>query len=153
MPATWHPSRLLRSNEGVTLFQGSAPRQTRGHFVLVPFAVRNSAPATSLHKSLNCNVHEMAENHLSDLAVPRWTPLRTEPGYAGEIDAIEIWLIDWLISRTALWISGRRFPVTSLSLTSPGIQKFDWLTVWAYLFMTLFNPFLSLFTALSLEVV
>ena len=40
----------------------------------------------------------MLQNCFLDFAVEHWFGCRaTEPGFAGDIDAIEVWLIDWLI--------------------------------------------------------
>ena len=39
----------------------------------------------------------MLQNYFLDFAVEHWFGCRTiEPGYAGDIGAIEVWLIDWL---------------------------------------------------------
>ena len=43
----------------------------------------------------------MLRNCLIDFAVVHWFGCRaTEPGFAGDIGAIEVWLIDWLIDYT-----------------------------------------------------
>ena len=59
----------------------------------------------------------MLRNCFLDFAVEHWFGCRaTEPGFAGDIDAIEVWLIDWLTSDN-LWGLSRLHPHRSVDVS------------------------------------
>ena len=118
------PSRSLRSNRGITLsiprikintgaraFSSCAPSLWNN----LPLSVRLATSVATFRRRLktyffnlasppppvdtcvpNCLL--MLRNDFNDFAFEhRSGCCATEPGYAGDIDSIEIWLIDWLI--------------------------------------------------------
>ena len=120
--ATPLPSRSLRSNKGITMsvprvktnagkrsFSSCAPSRWNSS----PLSVRSSTSVSTFRKCLKTYLFwpglspidtGMPDDLLTlwncfiDFAVEHWFGCHTtESGYAGDIGAIEIWLIDWLI--------------------------------------------------------
>ena len=116
-----NPSRSLRSNGGITLlvrrmktntgtraFSSCAPSLWNN----LPLSVRSATAVVTFRRCLKTYLFDLAIPH--DTAVPNgllmlWNIFNdfvfehrsgccaTEPGYTGDIGAIEIQLIDWLI--------------------------------------------------------
>ena len=120
--ATSLPSRSLRSNRGITLsipriktntgaraFSSCSPSLWNN----LPLSVRSATSVATFRRRLKTNLFDLAfppvdtgvpncllmlRNSLNDFAFEhRSGCYATEPGYAGGIGAIKIWLIDWSI--------------------------------------------------------
>ena len=119
------PSRSLRSNRGITL---SIPRikTNTGAMAFIscapslwnnlPLSVRSATSVATFRRRLKTYLFDLAlfpvdtgvpycllmlRNSLKDFAFEhRSGCCATESGYAGDIGAIEIWLIDWLKTKS-----------------------------------------------------
>ena len=59
-----------------------------------------NGPVSTVETQWVINMIELWRNCFLDFAVEHWFVCRaTEPGFAGDIGAIEVWLIDWLIEK------------------------------------------------------
>ena len=128
--ATSLPSHSLRSNRGITLsvprirtnicaraFSSCSPSLWNN----LPLSVRSATSVATFRRRLKTYLFDLAfppvdtgvpngllrlRNDFNDFEFEHWSGCcPTEPGYAGDIGAIEIWLIDWLID----WLLGHRF--------------------------------------------
>ena len=79
------------------------------HSFFLPFILRTSLQHVGrLQRSQLNNINAdglLLPNSFIDFAFRHWFGCcATEPGYPGDIGAVEIWLIDWLFHRKQAWV-------------------------------------------------
>ena len=83
----------------------------------------------------------MSRNCFLDFAVERWFGYRTtEPGFVGDIGAIQVWLIDWYSWMFKAVNSGRRGRLGPTRLWECQFKWWIWTWCWSFLGIQLLAP-------------